>query len=200
MNVQVAGAGRVEQIAYVVPVLEAAIEQHSRDFGSGPYFMREARAECRYRGSPAVLGYRFALGQWGSVQIELVEPVGDAPSIFREITGVSPMVLHHVCLLPEDLPAQAAAFEGQGDRVVLDFTTPFGSRVVMLDTVERYGHFVELHERVRVVEQIYGNVREAARSFAGDRLIRPFEELFSSVPSPLGTSSPVGDPSHASEM
>src|SRR5262245_2171101 len=97
--------GPVEQIAYVVANIETAMEDHARTFGSGPYFLNDAGAiDCVYRGAEAKLDVKFALGQWGNVQLEFIEVNTKVPSVFDEL-GVPPSpgaVFHHVCFLPTD--------------------------------------------------------------------------------------------------
>jgi hypothetical protein len=172
---------RVEQIAFVVPDIDAAMSHHAAMFGSGPYFLNHiVDGDCIYRGAPSKLNVKFALGQWGDVQLEFIENVDDAPSLFRELNVAdSPRsVFHHVCLLPASLSESISSFAAQGFPVVSDMTTPVGTRIVMVDTVDRYGHFVELHERSPHVDRVYANIRRASEEFDGERLVRPFSEAF----------------------
>jgi hypothetical protein len=170
---------RPEQIAYIVADLEAAIAHHAKRFGSGPFFVRRIDGgDCTYRGAPGRLNVKFALGQWGDVQLELIQNLDAGPSVFHEldVVGSSQPRFHHVCLLPESQEKAIADFAADGMPVVHEFTTPVGTRIVLIDALEQHGHFVELHERASDIERVYANIREAAANFDGERLVRPFEE------------------------
>jgi len=76
----------IRQIAYVVPDLRAAARRHAGLFGSGPYFIAEGYTDIPhiYRGEERLMSIDSALGQWGEVQIELIQPTDDRPSVWRE--------------------------------------------------------------------------------------------------------------------
>jgi hypothetical protein len=170
--------GGPAQIAYVVEDLEEAVSQHASLHGSGPFFLQEVQGgACMYRGAPAEVNYRFVLGQWGSLQLEFVQPMGDTSSIYTELP-LEPrgLRLHHHCLLPRSTSEAVAWFEARGHPAVFEYGTPIGTTVVMIDTVGRYGHFIELHERIDRVVGLYDVIRSAASGGAGDPTIRPFAE------------------------
>jgi hypothetical protein len=169
------------QVAYIVTDLEAAIRDHARTFGSGPFFVSELdNAECVYRGGPGRINARFALGQWGDVQLEFIENLGDSPSVFRELEApdIRRPVFHHVCVLPENQEEAVAEFVAQGMPVVHEFRTPVGTKIVIVDALEQHGFFIELHERTPAIEGVYANIRRFSERFDGERLIRPFHEAF----------------------
>jgi methylmalonyl-CoA/ethylmalonyl-CoA epimerase len=58
--------GPVMQLGFVVPDLEAAIEQWRRRIGLGPFFVLSGVefAELRYRGQPTGVQMVVALAQW----------------------------------------------------------------------------------------------------------------------------------------
>jgi len=133
-----------------------------------------------YRGRPWSVNIDAALGQWGDLQIELLQLNDDRPSLFREILSPDQPAprLHHVCLHPDSVEDAIRDFEREGHPVVFDLTLPQGTRAVLLDTVDRLGHFVELYERTAEIAQIYDFIRRAAQDVDRKDLIRSFEEIF----------------------
>ena len=79
--------GVIKQAAYVVDDLDAAIMRWVEVVGAGPFFRIDgARVEdVRYRGRPIDVEVSLALGNSGGLQIELIAPRGEAPSIYREL-------------------------------------------------------------------------------------------------------------------
>ena len=175
-------AGPIRQIAYVVPDLRAAARRHAGLFGSGPYFIAEGYTDIPhiYRGEERLMSIDSALGQWGGVQIELIQPTDARPSIWREgaaASGAGPKC-HHVCFHPESLDEAIAGYEARGYPVAFDFTLPGGTRAVLMDTLAELGHFVEFYERTREIDHLYGYIERAAAGFDGRNLIRPIGDIF----------------------
>jgi hypothetical protein len=173
---------QIRQIAYVVPDIREAARRHSALFGSGPYFLAEGYTGIPhvYRGEPWAMSINSALGQWGDVQIELIQPTDDVPSIFREgqsADAVGPKC-HHVCFHPDRLSDAIASFTAQGYPVAFDFTLPGGTRTVLMDTLAELGHFVEFYERTAEIAHLYDFIEAAAASFDGTNLIRPIGDIF----------------------
>ncbi|MGH6737450.1 MAG: VOC family protein [Bradyrhizobium sp.] len=173
---------RIKQIAYVVPDIRKAARRHSALFGSGPYFIAEGYSGIPhvYRGKPWAMSIDSALGQWGDVQIELIQPTDQAPSIFREgqsADSAGPKC-HHVCFHPDSLDEAIANVEAKGYPVAFDFTLPGWTRTVLMDTLVDLGHFVEFYERTAEIAHLYGFIERAGAAFDGTNLIRPIGEIF----------------------
>src|SRR5215831_1703046 len=90
----------IKQVAYVVDDLDAAIAHWVKVVGAGPFFrLDHARAaDVRYRGVPIEGDVSLALGNSGDVQIELIAPHGDGPTIYREL----PRGVHHLAMFADD--------------------------------------------------------------------------------------------------
>lgn len=172
----------IRQIAYVVPDLRAAARRHAGLFGSGPYFIAEGYTDIPhiYRGERRAMSIDSALGQWGDVQIELIQPTDERPSIFREgapAAGSGPKC-HHLCFHPDSLDEAIAGYEARGYPVAFDFTLPGGTRTVLMDTLAELGHFVEFYERTPEIDHLYTFIEKAAAAFDGSELIRPIGDIF----------------------
>lgn len=175
----------IRQIAFVVPDLDEAIARHARLFASGPYFVQRGvtMAGHRYRGMPWQLDMSVGFGQFGDVQIELIQLHDDRPSIFREAlpVGARAARMHHICLHPASIDESIAGFAAAGCGIVLEHALSGGTRIVMIDTVADIGHFVELYQRTDEVAMLYDGVRNAAAGFDGHDLIRPMTDIVNFV-------------------
>jgi Glyoxalase/Bleomycin resistance protein/Dioxygenase superfamily len=81
----VSAIGEIMQLGFVVREWESALSFWI-GLGAGPFYISE-RVETTtllYRGKPAEIDYSLALGYWGGLQIELIRPNDNAPSIYRE--------------------------------------------------------------------------------------------------------------------
>src|ERR1700750_1332591 len=77
----------VIQMAYVVADLDAAIREWSSKLRVGPWFVREhlSCGESVYRGQPSRADVRLAMSFAGHMNMELIQPNNDAPSVYREV-------------------------------------------------------------------------------------------------------------------
>lgn len=96
--------GSIKQLGYVVLDLDAAINYWTTQVGVGPFFVfKEAPIrDFRYRGEPCDARVTFALAQSGDVQIELIAPLDDVPSLYREHLEQQGEGLQHVAYWTED--------------------------------------------------------------------------------------------------
>lgn len=91
--------GMLIENAHVVRDLDSAMGFWSTVMGAGPFFVAEhdQPAElCQYRGNPSPLHVRVAFGMTGSMAIELVQQLSDAPSVFTEVLQQRGPGLHHL--------------------------------------------------------------------------------------------------------
>jgi glyoxalase/bleomycin resistance protein/dioxygenase superfamily protein len=160
----------IRQIAYVVDDLDEAIGRWVTLVGAGPFFRIDGAraADVRYRGAPIELDVSLALGNSGGIQIELIAPSGEGPSIYREL----PRGVHHLAVFATDFDADSARLAGLGHRVALELTLPGVCRVRYHDTLAAFGHFVELWERTDTMQALVTMIEEAARDWDGRDPIR----------------------------
>ena len=76
----------VIQMAYVVADLQQAIAQWSTLLRVGPWFVLEhfTGVDPVYRGQPSRADVAIAMSFAGHMNIELIQPNNDAPSVYRE--------------------------------------------------------------------------------------------------------------------
>jgi len=85
-----------DQLGCVVPDLEVAIAEWVEQ-GVGPFLlMRKVRlADYRYRGRPSRPRIDVAFSQRGERQIELIQPLDDEPSAYRDFLAAGHSGPHH---------------------------------------------------------------------------------------------------------
>ncbi len=165
--------GAPVQVAYAVADVESAAASFAQRFGAGPFFVRHHPAfEATHRGEPAVFNHSSAYGQWGDMQVELVQFGQCGPaSLHRTVAAASG--LHHMAMFVESLPAEQARLEGLGMPCVMHATTPSGLQFAFHDGRAALGYFVELYEPADSVLRLYRKVREAASGWDGHDPVRP---------------------------
>jgi hypothetical protein len=162
--------GVIKQIAYVVDDLDAAIARWVEIVHAGPFFrIDNARIEdLRYRGAAASAALSLAVGNSGGVQIELIQLMDGAPSVYREL----PRGVHHLALLARDFEADSARLARLGHPLAWSLTLPGICRVRYHDTVATFGHFVELWESTETMRGLLDMVEGAARDWDGRDPVR----------------------------
>ena len=166
------------QLAYVVPDIREAARQHSELFGSGPFFVAEniPFKSSVYRGKSMPFAHSAAFGQWGDLQLEFMQREDDQPSVLSEVLdrtrGTS--ATHHQAIIIPNPAAAAAAFEKAGFPIAWHGVMEVGIEVFMVDTVDLYGHMIELYAPCEKVEAFYAMVRDASVDFDGTDPVRSF--------------------------
>jgi hypothetical protein len=162
--------GVIKQIAYVVDDLDAAIARWVEVVRAGPFFRIDgvSAADVRYRGRPAEAEVSLALGNSGGVQIELIAPHGDGPSIFRERTrGV-----HHLAYLARDFEGESQRLAALGHPAAWALTLPGICRVNYHDTLGTFGHFIEIWESTEAMRGLLEMIEVAAHDWDGRDPVR----------------------------
>ena len=74
------------QMAYVVADIRAAMDQWTLDLHVGPWFLLDhfTGEDPTYRGAPSQAAVTLAMAFAGHMQIELLQPLDDHPSVYRE--------------------------------------------------------------------------------------------------------------------
>lgn len=94
---------RINQIAYMVPDLHAAIEWWTQVMGVGPFFVFPPFDVVKgdYRGQSHIAEFGAAIAYSGDLMVELIEPRG--PSIFQEFLADGKKGVHHLCVFTDNL-------------------------------------------------------------------------------------------------
>jgi len=174
MVVKAAAGGRIDQLGYVVDDVVAAMEHWTTRLGVGPFYYLPGPplADLVYRGEPTPARIAVALAFSGPVQIELIEPLDDEPTPYRDFRAVHGTGLHHLGRFVEDFDDAVAAYGRQGLEPL------FGGRG--LTARQRFAYFdTETHggtcsEVIEVAElgAFFDVIRRAAEDWDGSDPVR----------------------------
>ena len=91
--------GGISQIGYVVRDLDAATGHWAGRLGVGPWFKVDPFPvrNFLYRGQPSASTWALALSYSGQVQIELIQPTNDEPSMYRDFLQAGHQGVQHLC-------------------------------------------------------------------------------------------------------
>ena len=90
--------GAIRQNGYVVRDIHAAMDHWITVMGVGPwYYFEPVKLDYfRHRGRDSNLAMNVALANSGDLQIELIQPLNDAPSMYGEFLAAGREGLQHV--------------------------------------------------------------------------------------------------------
>lgn len=169
--------GTVAQIAYVVKDLEASIDHFITDLGAGPFFVipHFRRDGQVYRGGPNTSDQTIAMGFAGQTWIELIQPLDDEPSLYKEVIERSGYGLHHHGIAYDDCEAALADYVARGWTEVFRSPVPTGGEVIFIEG----GHpgattLIELLPASPPMDAHFTSLWRAAQDWDGRDPIRPF--------------------------
>ena len=112
--------GPIRQLGYAVRDIEQAMQHWTSVMGVGPFFYLENHAapNSTYRGKPANSRLSIAFAQCGDVQIELLQPMNDAPSLLNDFLRAGHEGLQHVAFWTTTFDADLARYAALGFEVV----------------------------------------------------------------------------------
>jgi len=88
--------GPVRQVAYVVKDIEMAMQEWIK-LGVGPWFYAKVPVEnFKYMGKPSNMQFVAALTNSGDLQIELIQQLNDAPSLYRDFINSGAEGIQHI--------------------------------------------------------------------------------------------------------
>jgi hypothetical protein len=151
----------VVQNAYVVDDLDKAIVRFTKQ-GFGPWLLLPdvQVPSVTYRGEPGSVSMSAALTQAGDVQIELVAPLDNTPSCFRDLFGRGESGLHHTAMFPDDWHEAVDAYETAGFPCANLFELPDGGAAAIMDTSRVTGHMTELYRDSEGLRRLNKSVRD----------------------------------------
>lgn len=167
------GPGTIVQICFVVDDIDAAMATWTGTRGAGPFFLLRHFADprARYRGREVPLDISLAMGQLGPLHVELIQPHGNLPNVYRDMYPPGTSGFHHTCTAITDLDTARAELEAGGATVGMELT--FGETpVVYMDTRSSVGHMTELVRADRQILALYDRVATAAHDWDGTDPVR----------------------------
>lgn len=169
--------GGIVQTAFVVEDVRAAIDHFIRDCGAGPFFLLDhflGEGQV-YRGAPSIADVAIAMGFAGHMQIELIQPLDDHPSVYRETIARRGYGFHHFGIACYDVETEIGRYEAMGYTLAFHAPVPTGGAVAYLEG----GHaaapgFVELIPASEGMNALFTAQWRAAQGWDGSDPVRPF--------------------------
>ena len=166
----------VRQLGYFVKDLDEALKYWTEVLKVGPFFKMEhlALENQVYRGNPGNVDLTIALGNSGSVQIELIQQINDAPSVYKEFVDAGRGGLHHFGIMPEDYQSTRQQYIDHGHEAVFECTLA-GAPLVYFDTLDTLGHYTELWDNNDFYKDLFMEIENAAKDWDGKDPVRTLE-------------------------
>jgi methylmalonyl-CoA/ethylmalonyl-CoA epimerase len=142
------GKRAIAQIAIAVKDIEAAVETYSRVFGmEKPNIIitdEYDKAQTSYRGGSSTARCKLAFFDFGQVQIELMEPIGE-PSVWKDVLDKNGDGVHHIAFWVPDTDETVKYLDSHGMPMIQQgqFT---GGQYTYVDSAPQLGVMLELLE------------------------------------------------------
>lgn len=163
------------QNAWVVTDIEAAILDWHKTMGIGPFFLGTYPVSLfpgmQYRGNPGELTMKTAIAYSGDLQIELIEPLGDAPNAYRDVFPKGTAGFHHMCFWTDDIDQDLAHYAANDCPAVNVGQMRGGPRFAYVDTRQKIGCMTELLERHEHVEHMFADWKKQSAQWDGQSVI-----------------------------
>ena len=166
--------GEIRQNGYVVRDLEAALEHWIEVLDVGPWFVLEniELHTFRYRGKSSPLAMSLAMSNSGPLQIELIQQLNDAPSMYRDFLEAGYEGLQHVAYWTTDFDEVFGRASAAGFRVGQSGQFGDDGRFVYFESDGHPGTVIELSEVCGVKGPFFEHIARSARDWDGSEPIR----------------------------
>jgi len=171
-NNGISALGEVMQLAFVPDDFDAAVTHWAKVMGVGPFFLMEGihLEGMKYKGAPTDAVFDLALAYWGDIQIELIRPRDNHPSIYTDEYGAVDG-LHHVCILVDDIEAAYRTCNEQGAEIVIEGSLG-DSRVIYVDPGQGPGSLVEILQQGEGGPGLFAMIKAAGAGWDGSEPLR----------------------------
>lgn len=164
------------QMAYVVKDIHAAMAEWVGKLDVGPWFLLDhfTGEEPVYRGQPSTADIAIAMAFAGHMNIELIQPNNDAPSVYRELIERRGYGFHHWGRATWHFDRDLERYRAAGHEVGFICRVPSGGRVAYMDTTKQLPGFVELIELGGAFEAVFSRFYRASIGWDGSEPVRSF--------------------------
>jgi len=165
--------GDIIQMAYLPEDFDATLRYWTETVGVGPFYLMEniQLGEMRYRGEPTDARFSIAIAYWGDIQIELIRPENDAPSIYSGEYAVKDR-LHHICIFVDSIADARRACAEAGAEILVEGKVGDSGEVIYVDAGGGPGHVIELLQPMAGSEGLFAMIKDAARDWDGSEPLR----------------------------
>ena len=165
--------GEIRQNGFVVRDIEAAMKHWAEKLGIGPFLYLEDApfADFHFRGAPSGARASLAFAHAGRLQIELIQPRNDAPSMYKDFLAAGHEGLQHLGYLVDDYEHAVARCVDRGFRIGQSGSLQ-GVRFAYFDTETHPGTVLEVIEGTELARGFYDMLEERCRTWDGSDPIR----------------------------
>ena len=169
--------GPIRQMAYVVRDIAPAMRHWIDVMGVGPFFYLEGHTapNSTYRGKPSSPTLSIAFAQCGSMQIELLQPLNDAPSLLTDFIKAGREGLQHVAFWTTSFDADIERYQKLGYKLVQTGGMAGPNNGNAFFEAEGYpavAHAIEISDISGSKGQMFRRIAEAAEGWDGRDPIR----------------------------
>jgi len=164
------------QMAYVVKDIRAAIDHWVKKLKVGPWFMLDhfTGEKPVYRGQPSQADVSLAMSFAGHMNIELIQPNNDAPSVYKEWIDRRGHGFHHWGVATWHFDREVEKHRTAGHELAFLAHVPSGGRVAYMDTTATLPGYLELIELGGAFEPVFSRFYRASIGWDGADPIRSF--------------------------
>ncbi|MXO73024.1 VOC family protein [Alteraurantiacibacter buctensis] len=162
------------QMAYTVADLGQAMAQFTADLGAGPWFVfrQLSGPNPQYRGTPSQAACDIALGYAGHMQIELIQPKDDHPSVYLETIMQRGHGFHHFGVAATDFALACDRLAAKTYDLAFSDEVVGVTRVAYFDTRGLLPGMIEVIEATPQLESLFLMMHEAAVGWDGTNPVR----------------------------
>ena len=167
--------GKVSQNGYVIRDIAAAMKHWVEVMGIGPWFyVEDVKTDWfKYRGVDSDVKMSVALANTGDLQIELIQPRNDAPSMYKEFLDAGHEGLQHMAYWTNDY--QALYDKALGLGYVVGHEGSIGGekgRFAYFDAQNHPGTVIEISDISGPKGELFAYIRKVAQDWDGSEPIR----------------------------
>jgi Glyoxalase/Bleomycin resistance protein/Dioxygenase superfamily len=163
--------------------------------GAGPFFiLKLPPLEKQYRGRSVFDTFEVAISFVGNTSIEIIQPINEEPSMFREVLEKKgDGALHHMfpdfrAMDDEEYARRRKKYADLGMNIACEFAIPGLGQNIFYDSLDPVGTFVELSQLTPEGFRVCLSMYEAHRTWDGTNPIRDIADAATHMPAILAKS------------
>jgi len=170
--------GAIMQQGYIVTDVAKAANEWAERVGAGPFYVidRLAMSQYHFRGVRVDVEISLSFGYWHGIQIELIQPLGEADTLYHRAVRSSAGQLNHFATVVPDLDGLLDS-RGLRSRVIQHGNMPSGLKFVYLEEYLPGGQHLELIEAHEATLGAFAAMEKASRQWDGRNPVRPMSAL-----------------------
>jgi hypothetical protein len=167
--------GRLFEAGYVYKDVDDALVHWTETLGVGPFLLlRPFDAPVTYRGEIKTIKIAIAFAMWNDLFIELISPLAEETSVYREFLANGSQGLHHMAIFCKDYD-KCIEYVERNNISKLQYGIFGATRYAYLDTAGNFlGTMTEFVEDTDEIKGLVSMCKELSESWDGTDPVRPF--------------------------